>query len=97
MDLSGHLILIVETGATPFAARLQSAIERAGAVTMVVRDGGAAMEQVKQVKQLKFSAAAVDSEHRVVAEELGIPYVLYVPTEPLRSIVSGLARLLIGP
>jgi hypothetical protein len=94
MDLSGHVILIVETSVAPFIARLQSAIERAGAVTMVVHDPGAALEQVKQ---LKFSAAAVNTEHRVVAEELGIPYVLYVPTEPPRSIVSGLTRLVVGP
>jgi hypothetical protein len=61
---------------------------------MVVCDPGTALEQVKQ---LKFSAAAVNTEHRVVAEELGVPYVLYVPTEPPRSIVSELTRLLIGP
>jgi hypothetical protein len=93
-DLSGHTILIVEPNVTPFTARLQAAIDREGAKSILVRT---APEASNQIKQSRFSAAVLNADHRALAEELGIQYVLYVPSEPPAMIIAELARLLVGP
>jgi hypothetical protein len=94
MDLSGHTILIVEPNVTPFTARLRAAIEREGAVNVLVRT---AADASHRIKQSRFSAAVLKADHRALAEELGIQYVLYTPSEPPATIIAELARLLVGP
>jgi len=94
MDLSGHTILIIETHVTPFTARLEAAVEHAGGQTILARTAAAASDRVAEAR---ISAAAVNLEHRATAEVLGLPYVLYAPSEPPGAIVAGLARLLLGP
>jgi hypothetical protein len=93
MDLSGHAILVVDADPTPFTARLQDAIEQAGAQTVLVRTAEEASDRVKS----RISAAAVNVNHRDVAEQLGVAYVLYTPSSPLDVIVAGLKRLVLGP
>jgi hypothetical protein len=94
MDLSGHTILILDTNVTPFTARLQAAIEHAGAESILARTAGAATDRIATSR---ISAAAVNIEHRTTAEELGVAYVLYASSEPPGTIVASLARLLLGP
>jgi hypothetical protein len=94
MDLSGHTILIIDTKVSPFTARLQAAIEHAGATSVLARTTAAASDRITQSR---ISAAAVNIEQRTAAEELGIPYVLYAPSEPPGTIVASLAHLLLGP
>jgi ActR/RegA family two-component response regulator len=90
-DLSHHSILVVETRLTPHVAHLQQALERVGAETVVARDADTAQERCRQ---FKFSAAVVNVEHRALAEQLGLPYILYAPTEKATAILATLARLL---
>ena len=94
MALTGHSILIIDTNATAYVGRLRVAIQDAGAESTTAGAAGTARECVKR---FKFSAAVVNVEHRALAEELGILYLLYSPGEPLRVILAGLERFLLGP
>ena len=94
MALIGHSILIIDTNAAAYVVRLRAAIHDAGAKSIIARTAGTARERVKR---FKFSAAVVNVEHRALAEELGILYLLYSPGEPPRIILAGLERLLLGP
>jgi hypothetical protein len=94
MDLSGHTILIVDPNVTPFTARLQAAVEREGAASILVRTAADASDRIKEAR---FSAAVLNADHRALAEELGIQYVLYTPSEPPATIIAELAHLLVGP
>ena len=94
MDLSAHTILVVEPNVTPFTARLQAAIEHEGARSILVRT---AAEASDRIKQSRLTAAVVSAEHRALAEQLGIQYVLYVPSEPPSTIIADLRRLSLGP
>src|SRR5437763_6559958 len=93
MDLSAHTILVVEPNVTPFTARLQAAIEHEGARSILVRT---AAEASDQIKQSRLTAAVVSAEHRALAEQLGIQYVLYVPSEPPSTIIADLRTSVAG-
>lgn len=94
MKLSGHSILIVESGVGSFVVALQAAIDRTGAESMVARDVAAALQRTPL---FAFSAAVINVEHRALIDNLDIPVVVYgasaLPARP-EIIVSRLKKLL---
>jgi hypothetical protein len=94
--MRGHSILIVESEVSSFARLLQEPVEQTGAESLVVRDPYS-VAGVERIKRFKFSAAAINVQHRAVIDDLDVPVVVYGGSEtPARSdvIVSKLKRLL---
>jgi DNA-binding response OmpR family regulator len=74
LDLSGHVVLIVEDQPVP-AFNLQIALEEAGADAIVARGP---LEAMARLSQFAFSAAIVDAGQRRLARDLeqrGLPIV----------------------
>lgn len=102
VTLRGHRILIVESEIA-FARRLQRAIERKGAETIVAGDPVAA---IARSSQSRFSAGVVNAIHLEAIDQLRIPILVYGSRPPLLVVpflptpappavfVSALERLL---
>jgi hypothetical protein len=85
--------LIVESSVGPFVVRLQTAVERVGAASLVARDVPTALERSER---FTFSAALVNAEHRELVSRLTIPSLLYARMEPPGAIVALLERMLVS-
>jgi hypothetical protein len=95
--MRNRFILIIESDISQFAIRLQEALERAGASTLIVRDPLAA-NGINLIKRFKFAAAAVNVQYNALAASLSVPVVVYggssdVPAHPA-LIVARLLEML---
>ena len=94
--MHGRIILIVASDISEFAIRLQEALERAGADSLIVRDPYA-LNGPQLLTRFKYSAAAVNVQHAALAAALSIPVVLYggdgVPAHPALIVARLLAVL----
>lgn len=91
MSIAGHSILIVQPDIGPFAARLQAAVDHAGAQTVVARDVKTALHRCAE---FQFSAVLLNANQREAAAHLQPRCLIYHDSEPPQEIVASLEKML---